>query len=765
MPGRGVSRDRSLAGFLVGQHPQAQDAPGMTAYSVAGFHVIAGVCVLAAVRHLSSGLWRPIDKSSVLFSVMCWSTAGTAFTQALLYQTFSIEDHASLLKWNVFLVLIFLAVLPWFTAAVTGRKNRPWLVFLTLVFITLLVLNLIRPQGVQISGIERIETRYMPWGEPLASAVGKVPTSFWFAITAGLVSIGDSVIQFFLAWRRQRTGTSLMMLLSLTTYFLFAIEAILVRAQLIDFIHLGPYGIFLMVVSMSLTLSFKSRQVLMASEQRFRALVEQSPFGIQVLAADGGTVQVNPAWQRLWGSAPDNPRAADEHLQPVIERAFQGHKGETSPRPREGNQWIRSFVYPIKDPAGSVRNVIVMHEDVTEEKRAEDEARTANAELSQVKHAVVQQERLRALGQMAGGIAHDINNAISPAAMYVESLLEQDTTLSARTRERLSVVQQAIAAVVQTVTRLREFCRPRETQAVRESVNVNEVVQQSVALTQARWQTMSLGKGISIQTRLELADGLPVMMGSASEIRDAVVNLIFNAVDAMPEGGTITLQTRPLPNGTIVEVRDTGTGMDEETRRRCLEPFFSTKGQHGNGLGLAMVYGMLKRHDGEIEIVSEPGRGTTIRLLFPSGRARVERPQNSPRPQDGVRRPTTGARILIADDDSALLESLRAALETDGHHVLTADDGQSAIDAFEAADKSGAPFAAVITDFVMPMADGRKVSNVINQMRPGTPVIMLTAYGNRAHAQDDTLPYVDHILTKPANLVELRNTLERLLQR
>jgi PAS domain S-box-containing protein len=557
-----------------------------------------------------------------------------------------------------------------------------------------------------------------------------------------------------------------MMALSMAVYFLGAVEGVFVRAQLVDFVHLGPYGFFAMVITMSLTLSFRSRQSLQASEQRFRALVEQSPFGIQVLAADGDTVQVNPAWQRLWGMGPsENPRVADEKLIPVIERAFQGYKGETQPMPREGNQWIRSFVYPIKDPEGVVRNVIVMHEDVTEEKRAEDQARVANAQLSQVKHAVVQQERLRALGQMAGGIAHDINNAISPAAMYVEALLEQDKTLHPKSRERLSIVQQAIAAVVQTVTRLREFCRPRETQAAREVVNVNELVEQSVALTRARWQTMSMSKGITIQTQLELEKGLPSLTGSASEIRDAIVNLIFNAVDAMPRGGTITLQTRALPNGTIIEVRDTGTGMDEQTRRRCLEPFFSTKGEHGNGLGLAMVYGMLKRHDGEIEIISEPGHGTTMRMLFPTGKARIERQQTTARLQDGASRRATGARILIADDDAMLLESLRAALEADGHHVLTADDGQSAIDAFEAADRSGAPFAAVITDFAMPMVDGRKVSTVINQMRPGTPVIMLTAYGNRVHAQDDTLPYVDHIMAKPANLVELRNTLDRLLQR
>jgi len=737
----------------------------MTAYSIAAFHVITGVCVLAAVRHLSNGLWRPIDKANVLFSVMCCCAAGMAWTQAQLYQTWTIEEYAVLLKWNISFVGVFLILMPWFTSAFTGRQPFWWLIVITVGIVALLAINLIQPFGLQLAVIERIETKHMPWGEAFASPAGRLATSFWFSVAAVLIASGDSVIRFLASWRRQHSGTSMMMMLSATVYFVAVFEGVLVRAQVIDFMHLGPFGFFAMVIAMSLTLSFRSRQTLLVSEQRFRALVEQSPFGIQVLAVDGGTVQVNPAWERLWGkNASQDSRAADEILLPVIERAFKGHKGETNPMPTRGEQWIRSFVYPIKDPGGLVRNVIVMHEDVTEEKRAEDEARAANAELSQVKHAVLQQERLRALGQMAGGIAHDINNAITPAALYIESLLEQDKTLNPRARERLSLVQQAIAAVVQTVERLREFCRPREAQSVREAVDLNDVVQQSVALTRARWHTMALGKGISIQTELNLANGLPAILGSESEIRDAIVNLIFNAVDAMPSGGTITLQTRALANGVTVEVRDTGAGMDEQTRRRCLEPFFSTKGEHGNGLGLAMVYGMLKRHGGEIEIVSEPGQGTTMRLQFPFDSAPVERPQTTP-PRTAFAGKRSGIRILLADDDPALLESLRAALEADGHHVMTADDGQSAIDAFEAADRAGAPFAVVITDFVMPVVDGRKVSNVVNQMRPGTPVIMLTAYGHRVSAQDDTLPNVDHILAKPTNLADLRNTLGRLLPR
>jgi signal transduction histidine kinase len=736
----------------------------MTAYSIAAFHVITGICVLAAVRHLSNGLSRPIDKANLLFGVICCAAAGMAWTQAQLYQTWSIEELGDLLKWNTAFAIVFFLVLPWFVSAVTGRKSRRWVIAMTAAVLALLVLNQIQPLGIQLSRIDRIDTTVMPWDEKVASPVGPLAPSFWFAVVTALIILVDTLARFLVSWAKDRSVTSMLMVLSTATYVAGGLEGMLVRAQVIDFIHLGPIGFFAMVIAMSLTLSFRSRQTLRVSEQRFRALVEQSPFGIQVQAADGGTVQVNPAWERLWGkTASENPRA-DERLLPVIERAFLGYKGETHPAPKEGGQWIRSFVYPIKDPNDVVRNVIVMHEDVTEERRAADAERAVSAELSQVKHAVLQQERLRALGQMAGGIAHDINNAISPAAMYIEALLEQDKTLNPRARERLSIVQQAIAAVVQTVARLREFCRPRENQAPRDIVDLTELVQQSVELTRARWQTMTLGKGISIRTELNLAEGLPTITGSASEIRDAIVNLIFNAVDAMPGGGTITLQTRALGNGASIEVRDTGTGMDEQTRRRCLEPFFSTKGEHGNGLGLAMVYGMLKRHGGEIEIDSEPGRGTAMRLLLSTDSTRVERQQASSLPQ-GAPRPTTGARILLADDDPLILETLRDALEADGYHVLTADDGQSAIDAFEAADKAGAPFAAVITDFVMPIVDGRRVSTVVNQMRPGTPLIMLTAFGSRMRAQDDTLPYVDHILAKPANLAELRNTLERLLQR
>jgi CheY-like chemotaxis protein/anti-sigma regulatory factor (Ser/Thr protein kinase) len=256
-------------------------------------------------------------------------------------------------------------------------------------------------------------------------------------------------------------------------------------------------------------------------------------------------------------------------------------------------------------------------------------------------------------------------------------------------------------------------------------------------------------------------------MGAEGEIRDALTNLVLNAVDAMPEGGTLTLQTRPVRDssrsgdsetvtGARVEIGDTGVGMDEETKRRCLEPFFTTKGERGTGLGLATVYGMVQRHSAEIEIDSRPGKGTTMRVIFPVTSSTVtpaERPSAAPV------KPLHRLRLLVVDDDPLLIKSLRDALEGDGHLITVADGGQSGIDAFAASVSRGEPFTAVITDLGMPSVDGRRVAAAVKAASPGTPVILLTGWGQRLVAENDIPPHVDRVLNKPPRLRELREAL------
>ena len=383
-------------------------------------------------------------------------------------------------------------------------------------------------------------------------------------------------------------------------------------------------------------------------------------------------------------------------------------------------------------------------------------------DLRQSQQAVLQQERLRALGQMASGIAHDINNAISPVALYTQVLLEKEPNLSARAREYLVTIDRAIDDVAATVARMKEFYRSREPQLTLAPADLNVLIQQVLDLTRARWSDIPQQQGVVINTLTDLAPGLPTIMGAASEVRDALTNLIFNAVDAMPQGGTLTIQTS-MTGGALpyvhVNVTDTGLGMDEETRRRCLEPFFTTKGERGTGLGLAMVYGMVHRHSGQIEIESAVGRGTTVRLTFAVPTGVIGLP-----PPERTSIMLSRLRVLLVDDDPLVLRALRDALELDGHVLVSTNGGQAGIDAFQAACTGGEPFAVVITDLGMPHVDGRQVAAAVKRASPSTPVILLTGWGQRMAAEGDLPPHVDRVLGKPPKIRELNAALAHCCQ-
>jgi CheY-like chemotaxis protein/anti-sigma regulatory factor (Ser/Thr protein kinase) len=294
-------------------------------------------------------------------------------------------------------------------------------------------------------------------------------------------------------------------------------------------------------------------------------------------------------------------------------------------------------------------------------------------------------------------------------------------------------------------------------------VDLNKVVEQVIELTRARWSDLSQKQGIDIQMQMELAEGLPGIMGAEGEIRDALTNLLFNAVDAMPEGGTLTLRTQSIRSAPDVQlvsvvVSDDGIGMDEETRRRCLEPFFTTKGERGTGLGLAMVYGMVQRHSAEFAIDSAPGRGTSVTLTFPAYTQNFGSTVRMATPA------LTGPRlrILLIDDDPIIIKALEESLGADGHVTVAAGGGQAGIDAFRAALGTADTFALVITDLGMPRVDGRKVAQTVKTLSPRTPVILLTGWGQRMLADSDIPPHVDRLLSKPPRLQELRRAIKEL---
>jgi signal transduction histidine kinase/ActR/RegA family two-component response regulator/HAMP domain-containing protein len=385
----------------------------------------------------------------------------------------------------------------------------------------------------------------------------------------------------------------------------------------------------------------------------------------------------------------------------------------------------------------------------------------AYGDLRHTQQSIAEHERLRALGQMASGVAHDINNAISPVALYVERMLECEPGLSEQGRKQLVIIQQSIEDVAHTVASMREFYRRRDPQSEPGPVDLNALLPQVTELTRARWHDMAQRRGTVVKVVSELGANLPQVNGVQSELRDAMINLVLNAVDAMPNGGILTLRTLTAHGGAagsqppqaVLEVRDTGIGMEEATRRRCLEPFFSTKGERGTGLGLAMVYGAAQRHGAAIEITSVLGKGTAVRVVFPACVAAA------PPLEAEFVLPRLGLRLLLVDDDPVLLKSLSEALAADGHVISSADGGQSGIDAFNRELAQGTAFDGVITDLGMPRVSGREVAAAIKQASPGTPVFLLTGWGRQMEDDLERPLQVDCVLSKPPRMKELRQAL------
>jgi signal transduction histidine kinase/ActR/RegA family two-component response regulator len=389
-------------------------------------------------------------------------------------------------------------------------------------------------------------------------------------------------------------------------------------------------------------------------------------------------------------------------------------------------------------------------------------------ELRQTQQSVVQRERLLALGQMSSGMAHDINNAISPILGFSELLLQQEEGISDPARKHLSYIRLAAQDIAQMVARMSEFYRRRDQTEPLRAIDVNKLVGEVVELTRPRWRDMSQSQGINVKVTPNLGQNLPTLHTNAGELREGLTNILLNSVDALPAGGNITVSTRAsrlsktnaadAPDRLIIEVTDDGVGMDETTRRRCLEPFYSTKQQRGGtGLGLAMVYGMMERHEGKIEIESELGRGATVRLIFP---LRQNTSIQTVSAQDVA--PRSGLRILCVDDEPLLREMMHEILTGQKNEPTVADGGRSGLAKFEFAHKEGKPFDVVITDLGMPDMDGRELSQKIKSISPKTPIIMLTGWGKVLDEKLGACDAVDIVISKPPRIKEISDAIARV---
>ncbi|HEY7435846.1 MAG TPA: GAF domain-containing protein [Methylomirabilota bacterium] len=354
---------------------------------------------------------------------------------------------------------------------------------------------------------------------------------------------------------------------------------------------------------------------------------------------------------------------------------------------------------------------------------------------------LVQVERLRALGEMAAGVAHDFNNLLAVVMLRTELLLARNQAPAVA--ESLTMIRQAAHDGAQTVRRIQEFTRTRSTRPFGR-VDMLQVLREVVELARPRWRDQAQSRGVTYDVRIE-GGQVPLVAGTVEELREALLNLLNNALDAMPAGGTFTFRSAAEGDRVVIHAADGGCGMSEETRRRVFEPFFTTKGAQGNGLGLAVVWGIIARHGGEISVDSVLGRGTTFTLRLPVPAVLPA----DPGAEDGSQLPR-GKRVLVVEDNAEILRSLGDLLRDNGCLVIEASSGMSALARMEAETVD-----LVLTDLAMPGVSGWAVASACRERCPGTPVGLITGFGDRLEPDKLEQHGIRFVVAKPFSSEDL----------
>jgi signal transduction histidine kinase len=401
-----------------------------------------------------------------------------------------------------------------------------------------------------------------------------------------------------------------------------------------------------------------------------------------------------------------------------------------------------------------------LQEEITERRMAQEAVIESNrqlasalAQLKTTQQEIIQRERMHALGRMANGIAHDFNNALAPILGFSELLLLKQETLKdpVRSRGYVELIHKAAKDSAKVVARLREFYRYRDDAEVFTPVVINDVVLQVISITQPRWKDQALAAGVSIDVRTEMGN-VPTIPGNENELREALVNLVFNAIDAIPKRGTITIRTEVQGNWVVITVEDDGIGMSEELKTRCMEPFFTTKDEEGTGLGLGSVYGIVRRHEGQIDVQSEAGRGTCISLSLPLEKA--EKPVEASKLTPPA---SASMRLLVVEDEPLVREVLGVYLAEDHHDVVTAVNGREGLEKF----KTEGPFDLVMSDRAMPEMNGDQLAIEIKRINPKQPLILLTGFGDLMSGAGEQPQGVDLVVSKPFTLTTLRSAIAK----
>jgi len=487
------------------------------------------------------------------------------------------------------------------------------------------------------------------------------------------------------------------------------------------------------------------------STVQYKSLVESSPDSI-LIVQDGNVRFVNRAFSETFGIPESEVIHHDFRLSRIFDpssaalaggRIAAWERGET-PSPAE---------VLGQDAQGRIRHLELRGSRIDYHGRPAAECLLVDmTESKRLRERLSETEKLRALGELASGVAHDFNNLLG--AILGRSQLLRRRGMAPDVDHDLAVIEKAAQDGRETVRRIQEFSRTRRDKQF-ENVELGEILSDALEITKTRWKDDALLRKVHIKPEMA-ASVVPPIRGNASELREVFTNLILNAVDAMPQGGRLALSCRREGDRVIAKVTDTGVGMTEGIRQNIFDPFFTTKGARGMGLGMSVVYGIVTRHGGKIEVETALGKGTTFVLEFP-----VSREKDVPAPGgDGASLPQLlrPGRILVVDDEPDVAAVVKDVLATAGHDVDTAISGAVALQMIDVT-----AYDLVFTDLGMPDMSGWDVAEKINVVKPGLTVALVTGWGTSLDEADAARRGVSAVVHKPFEIDELLAIAHRLL--
>ncbi|TET67070.1 MAG: GAF domain-containing protein, partial [Candidatus Zixiibacteriota bacterium] len=386
-----------------------------------------------------------------------------------------------------------------------------------------------------------------------------------------------------------------------------------------------------------------------------------------------------------------------------------------------------------------------------ENARLFDNLKEAYDKLKETQAQLVQSEKLKALGEMASGVAHDFNNVLG--AILGRAQLTQTKTEDPELLRSLKFIELAATDGAETVKRIQDFTRTR-TERDFQTVDINRLIESALDMTRHKWKNEMVERGGVVEVETDLQEPSPLVKGNPAELKEVLTNLIINALEAMPKGGRLKVSTSQEEDFGIVEISDTGVGMAEAVKNRIFDPFFTTKGPEGTGLGLSVTYGIITRHNGTIEVRSQPQKGSKFTIKLPKEKVTSE----SEMKETVVEIPNASAKILLIDDEAAILELTSEILEGNGHKTVCAHSGKEGIQKSKEEE-----FDIVITDLVMPDLSGWQVAQAIKKNRANTVVILATGWGTQLDRDRLSRSDIDLLLSKPSKLDDVLQVVREAL--